>query len=232
MSFLGFLFDYNGVLVDDERVHWAAFRDVLGPLGIDLSEAEYWKRYLGFDDVGAFRAILNDRGHDAAKFAVEQLVNAKRPRYLERARFELRAFEGAAELIRNLSERGALIGIVSGALRDEIALGLGTLGIADRVSFVVSAEDTPDSKPNPECYREGYRRLLNLAGPLHRQQCLVVEDSLSGVESACGAGLPCLAVAHSYPEDELRRVGATAVAERIGDITPEQLDALAQGIHG
>lgn len=232
MSFRGFLFDYNGVLVDDERVHWAAFLDVLGPMGIDISESEYWERYLGFDDAGAFRAILSNRGRDAAKSTVEQLVNAKRPRYLERARLELRAFEGAPELVRSLSERGALMGIVSGALRDEIALGLGTLGIADCMSFVIAAEDTPQSKPDPECYREGYRRLSALVDSLQRDECLVVEDSLSGIESALGAGLPCLAVAQSYPDDELRRAGAMAVVERIGDITPELLDTLAQGVHG
>jgi beta-phosphoglucomutase-like phosphatase (HAD superfamily) len=56
------LFDYNGVLVDDENVHLEAFRDVLGPLGIDLEEADYWEKYLGFDDAGAFRAVLVDAG--------------------------------------------------------------------------------------------------------------------------------------------------------------------------
>src|SRR5690606_1948390 len=50
------LFDYNGVLVDDEHVHLAAFQDALAPLGISLSEADYWDKYLGFDDVGAFEA--------------------------------------------------------------------------------------------------------------------------------------------------------------------------------
>ena len=56
------LFDYNGVLANDETVHLAAFQDALQPLGISLTEADYWQKYLGFDDVGAFGAILMDAG--------------------------------------------------------------------------------------------------------------------------------------------------------------------------
>ena len=54
MAFLSYLFDYNGVLVDDESVHLDAFRDVLLPYGVSVSDADYQARYLGFDDVGAF----------------------------------------------------------------------------------------------------------------------------------------------------------------------------------
>src|SRR5262249_55055025 len=56
------LFDYNGVLVDDEHVHLEGFRRVLAPLGIQVSERQYLERYIGYDDVGAFRAMLEDAG--------------------------------------------------------------------------------------------------------------------------------------------------------------------------
>ena len=48
------LFDFNGVLVDDESVHLAAFRDALAPLGIGLTDEAYVEKYLGYDDRGAF----------------------------------------------------------------------------------------------------------------------------------------------------------------------------------
>ena len=78
------IFDYNGVLVDDEVVHLAAFRDVLSPLVISLSEADYWERYLGFDDAGAFRAVLADNGREPTDREVHALIEAKRPHYLAR----------------------------------------------------------------------------------------------------------------------------------------------------
>jgi beta-phosphoglucomutase len=76
------IFDYNGVLVDDEVVHLEAFRDVLDPFGISLSEEDYWRRYLGFDDAGAFRAIFADHGRTATDEQIRSLIEAKRPRYL------------------------------------------------------------------------------------------------------------------------------------------------------
>jgi beta-phosphoglucomutase-like phosphatase (HAD superfamily) len=79
------IFDFNGVLVDDEAVHLEAFREVLAPLGVTVSDALYDERYLGFDDVGAFRAMLADAGlpHDEERVAA--LVRAKKPAYMARA---------------------------------------------------------------------------------------------------------------------------------------------------
>ena len=65
------IFDFNGVLVDDEEVHLAAFRDALMPLGVDFSDKDYWERYIGFDDVGGFEAMLKDAGHLATREQVD-----------------------------------------------------------------------------------------------------------------------------------------------------------------
>ena len=61
------IFDFNGVLVDDEHVHFELFREVLASLGVPLDEAAYLDRYLGFDDRGAFSAALIDAGRDAPR---------------------------------------------------------------------------------------------------------------------------------------------------------------------
>src|SRR5690606_24792657 len=130
MSFPVSIFDYNGVLVDDEAVHLAAFRDALLPHGVHVSESEYWDRYIGFDDREGFAAMLSDAGRPAPAALVEELVRAKQPLYLERARRELKGFEGARELVLRQAETGPVL-VVSGALRSEIALGLEWLGVAN-----------------------------------------------------------------------------------------------------
>src|SRR6185436_5073258 len=116
LVFTATLFDYNGVLVDDEAVHLAAFRDVLSRFGIELSEAEYVEKYLGFDDFGAFRAILTDQGRSPSLQELKELIDAKIPFYLERAKGVLKGFPGAAELVRRRAAAGPVV-IVSGALR-------------------------------------------------------------------------------------------------------------------
>jgi beta-phosphoglucomutase len=112
---------------------------------------------------------------------------------------------------------------VSGALRDEIALGLELLGVSDVIAFVISAEDTRASKPDPEGYRIAIERLGSAA-----RRAIVVEDSLAGIQAAKAAGLVCIGVAHSYGTSELRAAGADLVAARIGDLTAASFDQLVQ----
>jgi len=229
MPFSAFLFDYNGVIVDDERVHLAAYQDALRPLGVTMTEESYWERYLGFDDWGAFRAVLADQGRPADDHSVNALVEAKRPHYLRRARQELRACDGASELLRELSAR-AVIGIVSGALRDEIELGLELLGVKDTVRFIVAAEDAPRCKPDPMGYLLGRQRLTQHldAGRLTSPGAtLVLEDSIAGIESAHAAGLPCLGVAHTYPIEELRAANVAAAVSRLTELDLPFLDRLS-----
>jgi beta-phosphoglucomutase len=232
MPFHSYLFDYNGVLVDDEAVHLAAFRAVLGPFGIGITDAEYQTKYLGFDDAGAFRAIFQDHAIPCDAARVASLVEAKKPLYLERARLGLVVFQGASALLNHLAKQGAVVGIVSGALRQEIELGLRVLDATASVSFVVSAEDTTACKPDPEGYRIGHAKLANLAGAEAASRVLVIEDSIAGIEAARAANLPCLAVAHSYGQAELWRAGANHVVATLADVDDTLLTALATRVYG
>jgi beta-phosphoglucomutase len=225
------LFDYNGVLANDETVHLAAFQDALAPLGIALTEAEYWQKYLGFDDVGAFDAILRDAGRSADAAFIASLVEAKRPLYRARAEASLPLFEGASELIRRRAAVGP-VGIVSGALRDEIELGLGALGTRDLIVSIVAAEDTRASKPDPHGYLLGIEALSALIPREQAARALVIEDSLAGIEAAKSARLPCIAVGHSYPEAELYAHGADWVVAALTHITDEALQTLFRKLYG
>jgi len=211
------LFDFNGVLIDDERVHLEAFREVVAPLGITVSDEDYAERYLGFDDAGAFHAILKDHGRDPTADEVARLIAAKKPVYMKRIATELVIFDGASDIVRRRAEKG-VVGIVSGAMRDEIEHALSAMGVRDQIRFIVSAEDTTECKPHPEGYLLGVRALGFEKG------VVVVEDSLAGVAAAKHAGLRCAGVAHSYPEDRLRAAGADVVATRIAELTDAMLD--------
>jgi HAD superfamily hydrolase (TIGR01509 family) len=220
------IFDFNGVLVDDEEVHRDAFRDVLGPLGVRFSDETYVERYLGFDDIGAIRAMLADAGRAADDAEVQALADRKRPFYMRRAEGGLVIFEGAAEVLKRRAAEGP-VAIVSGALRDEIAFALRRMGLEGSVGTIISAEDTPRCKPDPMGYELGIAALAASIGPKAARRAVVIEDSLAGIESAKAAGLTCVAVAHSYPEARLREVGADAVVPRIADVD----DALLAELH-
>lgn len=221
------LFDFNGVLIDDEQVHLDSMREVLAPHGIVISDEDYAERYLGFDDVGAFRAMLTDNGRSATDAEVAELVDKKRPVYMRRVEGSLVVFEGAQDLVRRRAEAGP-VAIVSGALRDEIVFALEVMGLTDLIAFIVSAEDTARCKPDPEGYLLGIAQLAELIGDEKAKRALVFEDSLAGIQAAKSAGLPCIAVAHSYPEPELLAAGADGVASKIHQIDDAHLRAVAE----
>jgi beta-phosphoglucomutase len=225
------LFDYNGVLVDDEHVHLAAFREVLAPLSIEVGDEEYLERYIGFDDRGCFRAVLTDHGRSPGEAEIEALIEAKRPIYLERARRELRGFEGAAELVRRRAAVGP-VAVVSGALHEEILLGLGVLGVLDCVQVIVPAEQMSAPKPDPDGYLRAVSAIEKTAGTDAVRRALVIEDSVAGIRAAKAAGLSCLAVSHSHPSEQLGQAGADLVVERIGAVDDRMLLALYSRLHG
>lgn len=218
------LFDFNGVLVDDESLHLEGFNAALAPAGVTISLDEYNERYLGFDDRGAFAAMLRDRGLDHGDERIAALIAAKSVVYAELAARSLTVFEGAAELLRSAAERGP-VAIVSGALRGEIDVALRLMGAEGAPRVIVAAEDVAACKPDPEGYLLGLSRLAATAGELDPARCVAVEDSVAGVESARAAGLRVVAVAHTYDPGALREAGAHEVFAHVRELTVEALDA-------
>jgi beta-phosphoglucomutase-like phosphatase (HAD superfamily) len=219
------LFDFDGVLVDSEPVHLAAFNDVLAPRGIVISERDYAARFLSLDDAGVFRTVLSHSGSTLREEEVRALVAAKSPRFMARFEQAFRVFPGAVELLSRRARRGP-IGIVSGALEREIGFALEKMGVRGEVAFVVSADSGAASKPDPAPYQLAMAKLLALGGHGHGHvaAAVAIEDSLGGVTSAKRAGLRCVAVAHSYSGADLQRAGADAIAADLAGLTDAILD--------
>jgi beta-phosphoglucomutase-like phosphatase (HAD superfamily) len=214
------LFDFDGVLVDSEPVHLAAFNDVLAPLDLAIGEGEYLSEYFSLDDAGVFRAVLRRTGSVVSEAHVQSLVDAKAPRFMERFGEAFRVFPGADALVARRASRGP-VGIVSGALRGEIEFALERMGVRALVSIIVSAEATDESKPHPAPYRLA---LAELARAGHRGASLAIEDSVGGITSAKAAGLRCIGVAHTFPREALAKAGADAVAGHLAELTDALLD--------
>ena len=213
------IFDFNGVLLDDERLHFELFQEVLAQEGVAITGDDYHGRYLGLDDRGCFEAALTDGGRPAGSDRVDELIARKARRYTEVASRGLRFFPGAADCLAALADRWPLA-INSGALRPEIEFALELIGRRDRVSVIVSAEETTHCKPHPEGYTRALEGLKARGGAeladLTAASCLVIEDSLAGVDSAKRAGMWAVGVPNTYTPDELRSAGADDV---VADLT-------------
>ena len=221
MAMIATLFDFDGVLVDTEPVHLAAFRDVLAPFGVTVSDSAYLEKYFGFDDKGAFRAMLHDAGRRPDDDEIARLVEAKKPAFMARIVSELRVFPGAADLVRRRAARG-VVGIVSGALDHEIRFCLERMNVATSVSFIVAAERCSACKPDPEGYLLAIAELARLS--TNSSKPVVLEDSIAGVEAAKRAGLRCVGVAHSYEAALLTAAGADIVVRDLLSLTDALFD--------
>jgi beta-phosphoglucomutase-like phosphatase (HAD superfamily) len=237
MGIRAVIFDFNGVLVDDESVHFELFREVLAQEGVMMSERDYHERYLGYDDRRCFAAALEDAGQSPNADQIERLIAIKGRRYIEVADRGLRFFPGAAETLRAVAARWP-IAICSGALRSEIEYGLRRLDRSDQVTVIISAENTDRCKPDPEGYRLALAALRSHALPRQKRHeassicekpllelepadCLVVEDSLAGIMAAIRAGMRAVGISNTYTAASLRQAGADEVVDGLATLTPE-----------
>jgi HAD superfamily hydrolase (TIGR01509 family) len=196
------VFDFDGVIANSEPLHFRAYREVLTEQGVELTEQDYYSRYLGYDDVGAFTAIAADRGAGWTPQQIARLVFRKSERMEALERDGSVLFPGARQAIQDAASMMP-IAIASGALSAEIRRVLDAAGLTIHFSTIVAAEDTVASKPAPDPYRLVVARLAEAHGPLAPEECVALEDSRWGLESARAAGLRTVGVAQTYDATEL-----------------------------
>ena len=237
MSINAVIFDFNGVLIDDEPVHFALFREILAKEGVKLTEKDYHERYLGYDDRKCFETALLDSQKSAGSEHLDWLIAEKARRYVDVASEGLHFFPGAAETLRTVAARWP-VAICSGALRPEIEYALKLLNRLGHVSVIISAEDTKKCKPDPEGYQLALTALRIHAGNGERTintrakkltalapaNCLVIEDSLAGILSAKSAGMWAIGVPNTYTAEQLLEAGADDVLLGLGNLTPTWID--------
>ena len=208
------IFDFDGVIANSEPLHFAAFRDVLEQVGIGFTEQEYYASYLGYDDIGVFRAVGADRQVEWTAETITALMDCKAVRLEELERVRPVLFPGAESAIAGLGVFYPLA-IASGALKAEILRVLNRAHLTAHFRAIVAAEDTPLGKPAPEPYLRAVALLSAALGePLAGHECVAIEDSRWGLESARAAGLKTIGITHTYPASAL-----TAADLVIADLT-------------
>ena len=215
--------DFDGVIANSEPLHFRAFSDVLAEEGVTLTEADYYRVYLGFSDAGVFQAI-GESGVGWTPARIDGLVARKAIR-LEALEHDVSVlFPGAAAAIRRA--RAAMpIAIASGARGAEIRRALERERLVDCFTAIVAAEDTPRSKPAPDPYLRALALLRTACGGrLAASDCIAIEDSRWGLESARAAGLRTVAVTHTYEASAL----AAAADLVIDSLESLDLTALAR----
>ncbi|MDT5262631.1 MAG: beta-phosphoglucomutase [Acidobacteriota bacterium] len=217
-------FDFNGVIVNDEPLQLKVYQEILGREGLTVTEADYYAS-LGMDDVTFVRAAFTRAERELTDETLGRLIEEKTAAHRSLLKDELPLFQGVVTFIKALSRRYAL-GLVSMARRTEIDYVLERATLSSYFSVIVSAGDVRAHKPDPSCYNNGLEFLNNKRGeahiiPLRPDECLVVEDSPPGIQSARAAGMRTLGVTNTVSDKALREAGADSVTRSLADWTPD-----------
>ena len=218
------LFDFNGVIIDDEPVQMKAYQEILAKEGIELTEEDYYS-CLGMDDKTFVEAAYKRADKKPETNKILEITLAKSEKWREMVANELPLFEGVVDFIKKMAKEFEL-GIVSMARREEIEFVLETSGLRDYFAIIISAEDVENCKPHSECYLKGFNeldsyRIKRQHLPMVHGECLVIEDSPPGIISAKNARLKTLGVTNTVSAEELREAGADAVTKNLDDWMPE-----------
>ena len=197
------LFDFDGVIVNSEPLHFFAFHDVLRAEKIELGEEEYYRELIGFDDRGAFRHLFEKRQLPLDPKALLRLMTRKSEVMMDLIhRNQYQALPGVEEFVRGLWRHYPLA-ICSGALREEIEAMLEGVSLRDCFSVIVAAEDVTVGKPDPSGYLLTARHVSDrIKHSLRPADCLIVEDAPSVCQTTRAAGFPVLAVTTSHPAEK------------------------------
>ena len=202
MNIRGIIFDFNGVLVDDEPLHFKAFQKVLKEKGLKLSWKEYYENYLAYDDENFFLNYFQDQNQSLEPEMIASLTQSKSQKYFSMVGEKPPIINSAINFLDQLPPQ-IFLAIASGAARNEIEFILTQIGILQRFSTIIAAEDVINGKPHPEGFQKALSGLQNHQPNLNASEVVGIEDSYRGIPSVKAAGMKCIAIATTYSADRL-----------------------------
>lgn len=221
------IFDFDGVITDSEILHFRAFNQVLAPLGIVITQKEYYKDYLGLSDRDLFNLLIGTGRLKLDVSSLEDLIKQKNRIFEKLAKTEGKIIEGVRNFLETLRQNNILIAICSGALLAEIELILEEAGLRPFFDVIVSAEYVRKGKPDPEGFILTLKRLNEgTSEAILPGQCVVIEDSHWGLKAAAAAGMHTLAITNSYDAEQLKPSEKTI--SHLSELSMEQLQGLCR----
>lgn len=203
--FQAVIFDFDGVLLDSEPMHYEASSYVIKKLGLSLSFDEYEEKYLGLADRDMFTRFFTDYGREVSSQELQGMIAEKGAFYtnLIYNHDKLPMMEDVDKYIEFLLKQKLKLGICTGSTRNELTAALACLkqgALQSCFNTSVTVDDISQGKPSPEGYLLTAKRLGVLP-----EKCMVIEDAPHGVEAAKAAGMFVTALLTTYPKERLQQ---------------------------
>ena len=204
------LFDFKGVIINDELLHEQLIEQVLLEENLLLKPGEYHEFCLGKSDRACLKDILIQRGRCVNEGYLEQLIKCKTLAYQKQLESieELPIYSNTVDFIAQVSRAELKMAVVTGAIRTEVELVLNKANLTNYFQVIVGGDNVKESKPKPDAYLLAVDILNQKCQGINLKpsECLVIEDTFPGIEAAKLAGMSVVGVAHAYPFHILQRL--------------------------
>ncbi len=187
----------NGVITDDEEIHELATKEIFAKIGIELTSEIYRELCLGRTDLASFQDLF--KKFHIKDQNIDNLIDKKSFRYQKLIQGNLKVYPGVLDLINNLYQKFTLA-LTSSSTYDEVYTVVNQLDIKNMFKAIITSKDVKHGKPMPEPYLLTAERL-----EVKPENCLVIEDSENGVQSAKLAGMKCVAISNTENPKKLRK---------------------------
>ncbi len=189
------IFDMDGVICHTNPYHSEAFRTFFGKRGFIPAESEFAAHMYGKSNSYIFSHFL---GRPVTGVELQALEEEKEGLFREIYKSHVAEVPGLVAWLDRLQAAGVRLGVATSAPRANLELILGALSIGDRFGSVLASENVARHKPDPEVYLKSAAQL-----GMDPEQCVVFEDSFSGVTAAIRAGMHVVGVLTSHTREEL-----------------------------
>lgn len=215
MSISHIIFDCDGVLVDSEPLSMRADVEILKRFGVELTEAEAHRRFVG----RTFEAMLKEITAQRGTVFPDDLLTDKNKRLAELYRSELQLVRGVRDALESIRNLGLTMSIASNSPKERVKLALQLTGLIGYFKDnIITFEDVPHGKPAPDVFLLAAKK----AG-VKAEDCIVVEDSITGVTAAVDAGCWTLGFTGTHEDEtrhgeKLKDIGAEALFSKMIDL--------------
>lgn len=203
------LFDFNGVIINDESIHHQSLEELLLTENLPLQGKELWQMSVGRSDRSCLREILKLRGRFVTDEYLDKLVVKKASIYRQRLQqlVTLPIYPEVIPFIDKMYTSGYKLAVVTGSVRSEAELVLKQAELDRYFEITITGDDIHESKPDPEGYLLAVKRLNELNPDLNLlpSECLAIEDTFAGIQAAKLAKIQVVAIANTYPFHMLQR---------------------------
>ena len=214
------IFDMDGTLVDTEHLHQSAYLEVMRSRGLDV--ANDFSSFIGTNSRETVTGLLKNSGHAVHESIIDNILAEKSIKYKSIALSDATLFPGTIEVLETFKSSGFKLAIGTSGSRETVSMIMNKFQLSNYLDTFACMSDVARGKPNPDIFLKASERL-----GVSPENCVVIEDSKNGILAAKAAGMRVIAVATSFPKEQLGH--ADLVINHISELTPSIVESVLHG---